>query len=116
MEGDSSLSGTRRTIESVRVWYERLFRVFPKVQFQIEETIIKGMPWNTKIVNRFTVNIRLADGYAYSNNVAQFIDLKWGKITSMHLYEDTKKLADGLERQLKSGIKEAGLKPIEDSK
>jgi ketosteroid isomerase-like protein len=110
--GDLALGGERHSRDSVRQWYARLFQVFPDMQFSIKNILIQGWPWDTSIAVQFQVSATLKDGQAYSNEVAQFIHLKWGQIASMQLYEDTQKLADALHVQGSAGVAEALAVPI----
>lgn len=111
--GDLALGGERHSRDSVRQWYARLFAVFPDMQFTVKNILVQGWPWDTSIAVQFQVSARLKNGQAYSNEVAQFIYLKWGQIAHMQLYEDTQKLADALHVQGAAGVEEALAAPIE---
>jgi ketosteroid isomerase-like protein len=110
--GDLALGGERHSRDSVRQWYARLFRVFPDIHFTVRNIIIQGWPWHTSIAVQFRVDATLRDGQPYSNEVAQFIQLKWGQIAYMRLYEDTQKLANGLHIQSAAGVVDAMAAPI----
>ncbi|MEZ4518541.1 MAG: nuclear transport factor 2 family protein [Chloroflexota bacterium] len=113
--GDLALGGERHSRASVREWYARLFRIFPGIRFAVRNIVIQGWPWRTAIAIQFQVSTTLEDGSAYSNEVAQFIRLEWGRIVYMELYEDTQKLRDALHIQSVAGIVEAQAAPILDS-
>ncbi len=110
--GDLALGGERRSRDGVRQWYARLFQVFPDMQFTVKNILVQGWPWDTSIAVQFKVSATLKNGQAYSNEVAQFIRLKWGRIASMQLYEDTQKLANALHIQGAAGVEEALAAPI----
>ena len=48
--GDHSFGGARHSIAAFRQWFERLYEVFPDLQFEIKTVIVKGWPWNTTAV------------------------------------------------------------------
>lgn len=110
--GDLALGGERHSREGVRQWYARLFRVLPDIHFTVRDILIQGWPWRTSVVVQFRVNATLKNGQPYANEVAQFIQLTWGQIAYMRLYEDTQKLANALQIQAAAGISEALAAPI----
>lgn len=112
--GEHAIGGTRHSAASARKWYERLFRLFPDLRFTVKNIVVAGMPWNTRIAVQFRVDLTPPDGGAYFNDVAQFIRLKWGRITEINLYEDTDKLVNLLNRMAAGGIAEAASTPIVD--
>ena len=112
--GQHAIGGTRHTVGSTRLWYARLFRLFPDLRFSIKNIVIAGLPWDTRIAVQFRVELTPPDGGAYFNDVAQFIRLKWGRIAEIHLYEDTQKLVGLLQRMHSCGIEEASATPIVD--
>lgn len=107
--GEHALGGTRHSQASARKWYERLFRLFPEARFTVKDMVIAGLPGDTRIAIQFTV-----ENGAYRNDVAQFIRLRWGRITEIALYEDTGKLIQWLMGLQQRGISEAGAAPIVD--
>ena len=44
--GDHSLSGTHRTQAAFRAWFERLYRLFPKLDFEVRSIAVSSPPWN----------------------------------------------------------------------
>ncbi len=110
--GESALGGERHTREGVGQWYERLFRIFPQLQFTVTDIAIRGLPWNTAITVHFVVNTTLKNGQAYQNTIEQTIRLKWGKIVFMQIDEDTQKLTNALQIQASAGISDASAPPI----
>jgi ketosteroid isomerase-like protein len=111
--GDHALGGTRRTIDSQRAWFERLGRLLPGVAFTVEDVLVAGWPWRTRVAVILSVRAEIA-GQDYENQLAQTLELRWGRITRIHTLEDTLKLAGALERLAASGIEEAGAAPISD--
>jgi len=82
--GTHALSGTRRTPESIRAWYERLLRLLQGIRFTLHEV-------------REGVNL---------------IEVRWGKVTSVRIYPDTAMLERTLQRIAAKGTAEALAPPI----
>ena len=61
-------------------WFERLFELFPGIRFEVEDVLVKGWPWRTRAVALVDVATAVA-GEPYRNEVAQTIQLRWGRIT-----------------------------------
>jgi ketosteroid isomerase-like protein len=102
--GDTAIGGTRTSRETMAAWFERLFRLFPDLRFE---------PWRTRVVVLVGVQATV-DGEPYTNELAQQLELRWGKITRVTNLEDTQKLERALQRIRASGVDEAAAAPIED--
>jgi len=74
--------------------------------------VIAGLPWDTRVAVRFQVEVNPPQEAPYHNEVAQFLRIRWGRITEMYLYEDTRKLEAFLERLGSRGNTEALASPI----
>ncbi len=111
--GAHALGGTRHSRESMTGWFERLFELFPGIRFEVADVLVKGWPWRTTAVVLVDVHADVA-GEAYRNEVAQTIELRWGRITRIRTLEDTQKLAGALDRLAETGIEKAALAAIED--
>jgi ketosteroid isomerase-like protein len=109
--GEHALGGVRSSRDAQRAWFARLFRLLPGVHLRLEDVLVRGWPWRTRAVALISVRAHVA-GKPYENEVAQTIDLRWGRITGIHNLEDTQKLAAALERLAASGVDEAGAEPI----
>ena len=48
--GNHCLGGRRTSVGAMRLWFERLFRSFPNLQFEIHSMVISGYPWDTTAV------------------------------------------------------------------
>jgi ketosteroid isomerase-like protein len=111
--GDHALGGTRHSREAMTGWFERLFELFPGIRFEVADVLVKGWPWRTRAVVLVDVRTEVA-GEPYRNEVAQTIELRWGRITRIRTLEDTQKLARALQRLGETGVVEAELAAIED--
>lgn len=110
--GDHALAGTRRDMDSIVPWYERLKRVLPDLRFDIESVVVRGTPWNTVALVEWRDRFSLRDGRAGGNQGVHALRLKWGKVVSLRIYCDTQVLAGVLHEQHRLGIVDAGLPPI----
>jgi ketosteroid isomerase-like protein len=112
--GNSALSGERRTLGGLRRWWERATRLLPNPDFTVEEVIVAGWPWATRIATRVRVHAVLADGSAYDNIFMQNMSMRWARITEIHTLEDTATLQKALDHLAAAGIDEARAEPITD--
>lgn len=112
--GDSALSGERRTLEAVRLWWQRSFRLLPGVTFNVLDIVVSGTPWNTSIATAVTVRARLADGSPYENVFNQFMRMRWGRVTEIRTLENTEVLQRAMDRLAAAGYAEAHAAPITD--
>lgn len=112
--GDHALGGTRRTRAGLRLWFERLGRVMPTLALKVEDVWVKGGPWHTAIILRWTATGRPLDGGEYRNHGVHIIRMRWGKVTSIDANEDSQAVAAVLRRQAACGIDEAVAPAIEN--
>jgi ketosteroid isomerase-like protein len=110
--GDHALSGERRTHEALRRWWERCFRLLPDTGFEVQDVLVSGWPWNTRVATAVTVHVGVVDGTRYDNIVHQFLRIRWGKITEVRTLEDTAVLEKTLDRLAAAGYAEAHAEPI----
>lgn len=94
--GTHALGGERRGLDNVRQWFQKLFRTFPGLQFEIHEIVVNGWPWNTRVATRFTLHVPINEQRTYTNTGMQFVRIRWGRMVEDYLYEDTQKLAEEL--------------------
>jgi ketosteroid isomerase-like protein len=113
--GESALSGERHTVEGLRRWWGRCFRLLPNATFDIEDVFVSGGPWATRIATRVRVHVPLPDGSRYDNVFMQNIRMRWAKITEIHTLEDTAVLRRYLDRLAELGVAEAHSAPITDN-
>jgi ketosteroid isomerase-like protein len=110
--GEHCLGGKRTSTASLRHWFQRLFRLFPNLGFEIHSIAASGWPWDTTVVVEWTDRATPADGKAYVNSGVHVIRMRWGKVVSIHAYLDTRVLIDTLNRMAVNGIEEAKAPPI----
>jgi ketosteroid isomerase-like protein len=111
--GAHALAGTRTTLEATRRWYERLERVLPNVQFEIQRIAVSGWPWHTTAAVEWTDSGTTADGQPFANQGVHVVTLSWGRVTRLQIYCDTSVLEEVCRQQAAQGIPEAAAAPIE---
>ena len=111
-EGDHPLGGTRHSREGMRRWFQRLYSLFPELDFDIHEVAVKGPPWNTVVFVQWSDTARPRDGTPYVNDGVHAIRVRWGKVVEIHAYLDTQKVRDACDRMAGAGIAEATTEPI----
>lgn len=112
--GDHALGGTRHTVEGFRAWFERLYRLFPNLAFEVTSVTASGPPWDLLVVAEWIDRATPAGGGTYENRGVHIIRLAWGRLASIHAYLDTQVLADALRLMSANGLEEAAAPPIGD--
>jgi len=90
-EGDSPISGLRNSRTSMALWWERLYRLFPGLHFEVKEVAVIGPPWDTRIHAVLDFIVPHQPNGPYKNVVMQFMRMRWGKITYIQTLEDTQR-------------------------
>lgn len=118
--GDTPLGGTRTTHAAMRLWWQRLYRLFPGAQFVPQSVVVQGPPWATTIMTHVrilgtapTASDRSAR--PYENEFMQKMTLRWGKITEVVTLEDTQRFVNVLPALAAAGIADATQAPIADA-
>lgn len=112
--GDTPLGGTRRTIEGVDEWFQRLSRLFVSAEFHVDEVVIKGPPWRTVLAAAMTIRASVA-GRPYVNEFTQFAHLRWGRVTRLRTLEDTQRMVAACQALAAAGVVEASAPPMQDT-
>jgi len=113
--GDHPLGGERHSRDAFRQWFERLFRLFPALRFQIREVVVKGWPWRTVVAVEWEAHVTPAVGPEYVNQAAHIIHIRWGRSVYVHAYENSQAVADACRHMAANGIEEAAAAPITDA-
>lgn len=113
-EGDSPIGGLRNSQASMTLWWARLFRLFPGLQFQVREVAVVGPPWNTRIHVVMDFVVPHAPDGPYRNIVMQFMRMRWGKVSFIHTLEDTQRCGRYLAWSAAQGNAESLAAPITD--
>jgi ketosteroid isomerase-like protein len=82
---------THRGVAEVRAFAQRF--IAAGIQYQIDEILVNGPPWNTRVTMRAVDWVVGPDGAdTYNNRMVSFLALRWGKIVSWEVYGDTQRV------------------------
>jgi ketosteroid isomerase-like protein len=84
---------THRGLEECRGFADRFVRA--GLRFTIEDILVNGPPWRTRVAIRAHDYRRGAPGAAddYNNRVVAFLELRWGRFVRWEDYEDTERVS-----------------------
>jgi ketosteroid isomerase-like protein len=83
---------THRGVDECRAFAERF--VSERIQFVVEDILVNGPPWNTRIALRIHDYKLGPDGAdEYTNRAVAFLTVRWGRLTRWEDYEDTERVA-----------------------
>jgi ketosteroid isomerase-like protein len=84
---------THRGIEEATAFADRF--VAEGIQFEIEDILVNGPPWNTRIALRVRDFVPCGDGHedVYNNRAVLFLEVRWGRVLRWEDYEDTERVA-----------------------
>jgi ketosteroid isomerase-like protein len=115
--GDNSWSSMHRPVEKSRerhvthrgleeCWaFARRF-VDEGLQLEIEDILVNGPPWNTRIAVRAHDFATGPDGDdLYNNRVVAFLELRWGRLLRWEDYEDTERVSEWDARRRQAGAR-----------
>lgn len=80
---------THRGIDEGTAFAERFVR--EGIQFEVEDILVNGPPWNTRIAVRAHDFIPGDDGDRYHNRALLFLETRWGRLVRWEDYEDTQR-------------------------
>ncbi|MDH3730594.1 MAG: nuclear transport factor 2 family protein [Acidimicrobiia bacterium] len=85
---------THNGIEQGKAFAERFVR--EGIQFHIEDILVNGPPWNTRIALRVHDFIPGPAGQpdVYNNRAVAFLEVRWGRLVRWEDYEDTQRVAE----------------------
>jgi ketosteroid isomerase-like protein len=84
---------THRGVQQASAFAQRF--VDHGIQFQVEDILVNGPPWNTRIAVR-VVSFMPGTGGAtdqYNNRAVLFQEIRWGRLVRWEDYEDTERVA-----------------------
>ncbi|CAN5670476.1 hypothetical protein BH10ACT3_BH10ACT3_05070 [soil metagenome] len=82
---------THRGLAECRTFAERF--VDEGIQFVIEDILVNGPPWNTRVAVRCHDFRPGPSGDDYNNRAVAFLELRWGRLVVWEDYEDTERVA-----------------------
>jgi hypothetical protein len=91
--GDHPLAADLHSAAAQRTWLrDELFRRLPGLRFEVEDMIVEGGPWSTRIATRYAAT---RNGELVYRG-AQFTRIVWGKVVDECVLPDTQALAAAL--------------------
>ena len=102
--GEGPLSGRFQSVDEYERWFERVFTLAASLHFEIVELMVKGPPWSTRIAVEWVDTVTARDGATYVNEGAQFIHMRWGRLTSLHYRWNTELVTAALDHAAADGI------------
>lgn len=105
--GENALGCDLHRVEDVRSWFQRAFRLFPDLRFEVHDVLVNGWPWRTLVASHFSVHATMRDGTPYENRGMQLLVLSWGRVLEDFIYEDTQHVSAALNELAAQGVEEA---------
>jgi ketosteroid isomerase-like protein len=110
--GQHALGGERHDRDALRRWFARLGRLGPTLKITVHDVWVKGMPWDTTIIVRWSATQDMPDGSPYVNRGVHIVRMRWGKIVDIDANEDSQIVAEALKVFAAHGVDEALAEPI----
>ncbi len=110
--GHHALGGERHDREALGRWFERLGRVATTLTLTVPDVWVKGWPWKTPVILRWSAVPDLPDGSPYNNHGVHIIRMRWGKVFDIDANEDSQLVAASLQIWAGYGVSEALAAPI----
>ena len=84
---------THRGIEEATGFADRF--VAENVKFEVEDILVNGPPWNTRIAVRVASFVPGPAGQPdeYNNRAVLWLEIAWGRLVRWEDYEDTERVA-----------------------
>lgn len=82
---------THRGLDECRAFAERF--VTKGVQLVIEDILVNGPPWNTRVAIRAHDYVPGDPDDVYNNRVVAFLEIRWGRLQRWEDYQDTERIA-----------------------
>lgn len=102
--GDTPLGAELTTAAEFGTWFAAVFERFPGVAITLQRVASTGWPWRTSVAVQLAVRATLADGSAYRNTATQWVVLRWGRMVSIEVLEDTVAVDRACRIQAEAGI------------
>jgi ketosteroid isomerase-like protein len=113
--GKHALGTTLHDRDLVGLWYQRFFRFFPDIKFDVKNVLMKGTPLKTTVVFEWEARATMPDGQPYDNQGIHILIIEKAKASGIRVYLDTQKKAAKLQSLAEHGFEEAVAPPITDA-
>jgi ketosteroid isomerase-like protein len=96
--GDTILGAELRGKDAFLAWLRETAQRLPGLQFQVQDVLVAGWPWSTRVAVRLNIAAPLPDGTTYRNEAVQWLGLRWGRMVDDWVLEDTIALQRALDQ------------------
>jgi ketosteroid isomerase-like protein len=110
--GEHPLSGERHDRDALRAWFERLYRLFPRLHFVVHDVVASGPPWRITVTVEWSADVTPAHGAPYRSRGAHVVRVRRGRVAQLHAYEDSQAVFRACSLMAQHGIEEASAPPI----
>jgi ketosteroid isomerase-like protein len=111
--GQHPLGGERHTKQALRLWFQRLFRLYTSLVFEVHRITLTGWPWDLRAAAEWSATVTPARGDSYLNRGVHIIRIRRGRVTELHAYEDSQAVAQACRAMADLGVTEGEASPIE---
>jgi ketosteroid isomerase-like protein len=92
--GDHPLAADLRGSDELRAWLRnQLFHRLPRLRFEVEDMVVEGPPWSTRVATRY---VAMQDERVVYRSTT-FARVVWGKLVEERILPDTQALAAVLQ-------------------
>jgi ketosteroid isomerase-like protein len=96
--GDTALGADLHGKDAFLDWFQGAGKRLPGLTFQVDDVLVGGWPWDTRVAVRLTISAPLPDGTTYQNHGVQWLRLRWGRMVDDWVLEDTIALQRALDQ------------------
>lgn len=111
--GDSAIGGARRGPAAFVRWLERVYRLLPDLKFEVQDVIVSGGPFNTRVAVHWQSRAITVTGDPYANDGVHLIRMSKGRITHIRVFTDTKVIAHTMAAVAEKNVDEAAAPPLD---
>jgi hypothetical protein len=101
--GQTALGGDLNGRDAFLAWFRAARDTVPGLTFDVQDVLVGGWPWSTRVAVRLAISAPLRDGTTYHNEGVQWLRLRWGRMVDDWVLEDTIALQHALD-QLASAV------------
>ncbi len=95
--GAHELAGVYRGRDELRQFFGRLFEWFPGLTFELDDLAVSGPPWRMRLWVRYH-DSAARSGVSWLGHGTQYAQLRWGRLRTDYIANDTQAVADYLDR------------------
>lgn len=111
--GEHPLGGERHTKQALRSWFQRLFRLYTSLDFEVHRITLTAWPWDLRAAAEWSATVMPARGDIYLNRGVHVIRIHRGRVTQLFAYEGSQAVAQACRAMADLGVTEAAAPPIE---